>query len=192
MADIYSITDESLLARICDGDHQAFAILVRRHTNRFFAAAYRFTGHVQEAEDVVQEAFLKLWQKPQAWDEKRGVRFTTWFYRVVVNGALDTVRKKRPQDGQDVLDGLGDGRESVESLIQKAEYEEILENAIQALPERQRAALNLCFYEEMSNKEAAEILDVNIKALESLLMRAKAGLRDILTRQGLLEMKDAG
>jgi len=62
----------------------------------------------------------------------------------------------------------------------------ILEEAIAALPERQKVALNLCFYEGLSNKDAAQVMDVNIKALESLLMRAKKGLKDILSRQGVL------
>ena len=70
--------------------------------------------------------------------------------------------------------------------MEQAQQEQMLEDAIQELPERQKLALNLCFYEGLSNKEAAEIMEVGVKALESLLMRAKAGLKDILVRQGNL------
>jgi len=185
-------SDESLMGLVQNGDHQAFSVLVRRHSSKFFSAAYRYSAHVQEAEDVVQEAFIKLWRKPEAWDGERGAKFTTWFYKVVSNTALDHLRKKKNTVGSDVLEGMSDGAVGAEVAIQNKEREELIEDAIQSLPERQRMALNLCFYEELSNRQAAEIMDVKVKALESLLMRAKAGLRDILTRQGLLEVKNAG
>lgn len=183
------LNDESLMDRICAGDHEAFACLVRRHTRMFFAAAYRMCGHKQEAEDIVQEAFVKLWKNPQSWDPKAGAKFTTWFYRVVTNLALDHMRKKRPQT--EVPDTMSDGRPDALDNLSETQLQARLEGAIQTLPERQRAALNLCFYEGLSNKEAAEILGVGVKALESLLMRAKAALRDELGRQGydVLEKK---
>jgi RNA polymerase sigma-70 factor (ECF subfamily) len=180
-------SDESLMVRVKGGDHQAFATLVSRHTGKFYAAAYRMCGHADEAGDIVQDAFLKLWQKPELWDPKRGAKFTTWFYRVVTNQALDHMRRKRPQSSAEVLDYMPDGRLTQEQDLQLREQQAVLEAAIQALPERQKAALNLCVYEEMSNKDAADILGVGVKALESLLMRAKAGLRDELIRKGFID-----
>lgn len=185
-------TDEGLMARVQTGDQQAFATLVRRHTNRFFGCAYRMTAHVQEAEDVVQDAFIKLWNNPKSWDGVNGAKFTTWFYRVVTNTALDALRRRKPQAGADVLDYMSDGRDNAETKLQDAEEESAVEDAIQSLPERQKAALNLCFYEGLSNKDAADIMGVSVKALESLLMRAKASLRDILTAKGLLERRHYG
>ena len=184
--------DESLMALVAKGDHQAFACLVRRHTQRFFAAAYRVTANVTEAEDIVQEAFLKLWDKPQRWDAGKGAKFTTWFYKVVTNTAVDSVRRRKPQVGTEVLDHLTDHDQDTEGLMVQEQEAQVVEMAIQSLPERQKLALNLCFYEGLSNKEAAEILDIGVKALESLLMRAKASLRDDLTRRGYLEVKNAG
>lgn len=186
MADIEGDSDESLMARIQRGDHQAFAILVRRHTQKFYAGAYRVVGDRYEAEDIVQDAFLKLWDKPQAWDAARGAKFTTWFYRVVTNLSIDRKRRKRPVANSDVLEMMADAAPRADAALGDAQEREILERAIQALPDRQKAALNLCFYEGMSNKDAAQILGVGIKALESLLMRAKAALREELTRQGLI------
>jgi RNA polymerase sigma-70 factor, ECF subfamily len=179
-------SDESLMERIVGGDHQAFAFLVRRHTQKFYAAAYRICGESYEAEDIVQDAFLKLWNKPDVWDKTRGAKFTTWFYRVVMNLAIDRKRKRKPNAGPDVLDMMADKSPRADEVMQTTQEQKQLERAIQTLPDRQKAALNLCFYEGLSNKEAAEVLGIGLKAVESLLMRAKAGLRDELTRQGVV------
>ena len=186
------MSDESLMALVVKGEHQAFAHLVRRHTQRFFAAAYRVVANVTEAEDIVQEAFLKLWDKPERWDADKGAKFTTWFYKVVTNTALDMVRKRKPQVGADMLESVADAGDAADEALEQAEEAQAVEMAIQSLPERQKLALNLCFYEGLSNKEAANVLDIGVKALESLLMRAKAALRDDLTRKGLMEVKHAG
>ena len=175
------------MACVREGQQAAFAALVQRHSRMFFAAAYRMCPHVEEAEDIVQEAFLKLWRNPASWDEGQGVKFTTWFYRVVTNQALDVLRKKKPQSGGEVIDLLRDDRKSALHAMEEEEEQTALENAIFNLPERQKAALNLCFYEGLSNKEAADILGVGLKALESLLMRAKVALREELTQKGILQ-----
>ena len=176
--------DESLMVYIRNGDHEAFAVLVTRHSRMFYAAAYRMCSHQEEAEDIVQDAFLKLWKNPERWDPENGAKFTTWFYRVVTNQALDHVRKKKPSSKSDILDRFEDDRPDQLESLEESRLQGDLEEAIQALPDRQKAALNLCFYEGLSNKEAAEILGVGVKALESLLMRAKSGLRDELARAG--------
>jgi RNA polymerase sigma-70 factor (ECF subfamily) len=179
-------SDESLMERVMGGDHQAFAFLVRRHTQKFFGAAYRMCGDPDEAEDVVQEAFMKLWNRPEAYDRNRGAKFTTWFYRVVTNLAIDRKRRKKPGVNPDVLDVIADKAPRADEMMQISQEQAQLERAIQALPDRQRAALNLCFYEGVSNKEAAEILGIGLKAVESLLMRAKTSLREELARQGIV------
>lgn len=181
------MSDESLMARVQRGDHEAFSILVQRHAKIFFAAAYRICGRGEEAEDIVQDAFLKLWKNPAAWDGARGVKFTTWFYRVVTNQGLDYMRRKRPENGGDSLLFVEDSRQSQQARLEEAQEQAALESAIQSLPERQKTALNLCFYEGLSNKEAADVMGVGIKALESLLMRAKAGVKDCLIRDGILQ-----
>jgi len=182
MIDHNNIDDESLMSRVCSGDHQAFATLVERHTQMYFAAAYRVCANPVEAEDIVQDAFLKLWNKPQAFDHSKGVKFTTWFYRVVTNVGIDAARKKRPMTNPDVIDFMADKADLADEMMSQKEEQVALESAIQALPERQKLALNLCFYEGLSNKEAAEILGVGVKALESLLMRAKNALKDRFDR----------
>ncbi len=174
------------MVRVQRGEHGAFAMLVRRHTNMFFAAAYRMSGDRQESEDVVQEAFLKLWNKPGAFDAGKGAKFTTWFYRVVTNLAIDRRRKDGRVRPSDTMPDMPDPTMRADEAMQASQEEKALEAAIAALPDRQKAALNLCFYEGLSNREAAQALGIGVKALESLLMRAKAALKDHFVREGLL------
>ena len=183
-------TDESLMERIVRGDQQAFAVLVQRHSKLFFTAAYRMCHQEQEAEDIVQEAFLKLWNKPESFDAEKGVKFTTWFYRVVTNLAIDQMRRKKPQTAPEVLDFIEDSTLRADEALVERQQQQAVEEAIATLPERQKAALNLCFYEGLSNKDAAEILGVGVKALESLLMRAKKTLREELMRTGSIAKND--
>src|SRR5262245_15380841 len=89
--------DGELLALIQAGRHDAFDALVHRHTDRFYRLAYRMLGSQQAAEDVVQDAFLKLWENPASFRPERNARFTTWFHRVVANLCLDRAKKKTPQ-----------------------------------------------------------------------------------------------
>lgn len=182
-SNIGDLTDEALLVRVCASDHGAFSDLVQRHSQRFYACAYRICHNPDLSEDVVQDAFLKLWQKPEIWDASKGVKFTTWFYRVVTNRAIDVMRGVKFTSGDDAFQFLPDERSDQHEDLERLDQEVLIERAIAELPERQKLALNLCFYEELSNKEAAEIMDVGVKALESLLMRAKANLRDVILRE---------
>jgi RNA polymerase sigma-70 factor, ECF subfamily len=169
--------DHALLAHIQDGSHDAFAVLVQRYTERFYRLAYRYVHNKETAEDIVQEAFLKLWGAPSRWQPERNTKFTTWFYRIVVNLCLDWQKKKRPLAlDEEVL--LADARETPDAELIRAQEQQVLEREIAALPERQRMALNLCFEEGLSNQEAAEVIGVRLKALQSLIMRAKATLKE--------------
>lgn len=180
-ANLSHLDDAALISRIDEGSHEAFATLVRRHTNRFYCMAYRLVSNKNDAEDIVQEAFLKIWGRPKFWDPGKGAKFTTWFYKVVINLCFDHNKKKRPL-------GLPEGMESVdenpgqEALVDAHRKEVMLERFIRELPERQQLALNLCFYEGLPHREAAKIVGVKVKALQSLLMRAKTTLKDKANR----------
>ena len=176
-------SDESLMRRIQKGSHQAFSILVRRHADRFHAAAFRMCGRLSEAEDMVQDAFLKIWDKPDLWKDDRGAKFTTWFYRILVNQNIDRMRKHKNMAADNFfLDSMPDPALSPEASAAQAQEQGRIDAAISTLPERQRTALNLCYYEGLSNAEAAAVMGVRVKALESLLMRAKAGLKESMSR----------
>ena len=170
--------DHELLTLIQDGSHHAFTELVKRHTERFYRLAFRYVQSKETAEDIVQDAFLKLWENPGTWHPERNNKFTTWFYRVVVNLCLDWQKKKRPVELPNEDIPLADEREPVDVAMIRLQEQRMWEKEIGALPERQRLALNLCFDEGLSNQEAAEVMGVNLKALQSLIMRAKITLKE--------------
>jgi RNA polymerase sigma-70 factor, ECF subfamily len=169
--------DHELLALIQDGNGQAFAVLVERHTDRFYRLAYRYLQNKEAAEDAVQDAFVKLWENPALWQPERNTKFTTWFYRIVVNLCLDARKKKKPEPLENEALVI-DEREPADEAMVRAEEQKILEREIAALPERQRMALSLCFDEELSNQEAADAMGLKLKALQSLIMRAKTTLKE--------------
>ncbi len=176
-------TDEDLMMRVGTGDRIAFGELVRRHLDRTVGFAQRVTGSRGDAEEVAQEAFLRVWTKAPTWRAGHGesgtARFTTWLYRVALNLSID--RKRRPTH-----DPLGDAVEptdpadSAVETIAKARLSAEVAAAVATLPERQRAALALCFYDGLSNREAAAVLSLTPGAVESLLVRARRSLRQAL------------
>lgn len=152
-------------------------MLVTRHTARYYGLAYRTLFNKMEAEEVVQESFLKLWQRPEAFDRGKGTRFSTWFYRVVANTCIDRNRKKKPVLVEDI--DLASAQESsADDAYYRKEQKRLVDSLILDLPDTQRMALNLCFYEELSNQEAADIMGLNLKALQSLIIRAKSTLKE--------------
>ena len=169
--------DRELLALVQGGSHRAFSELVERHTERFYRLAFRYLQSKEAAEDVVQDAFLKLWENPAIWQADKNTKFTTWFYRIMVNLCLDRQKRKRPVELNEEM-VLIDNRESADQAMVRREEQKVLEREIAALPERQRTALNLCFDEGLSNQDAADVMGVNLKALQSLIMRAKTTLKE--------------
>lgn len=169
--------DRELIKRIQNGAHEAFSILVKKHSEKFYRIAFRLSNNKEQSEDIIQDCFLKLWTKPNSFDLKKEVSFTTWFYRVISNAVFDFKRKNsRLMAMEDNTDIIYQG-EAIENILDEEKFQTILWEFINKLPEQQQLALNLCFYENIKNKEAAEIMDINLKALESLLMRAKTNLK---------------
>jgi RNA polymerase sigma-70 factor, ECF subfamily len=173
------LDDELLIGEIQQGKQEAFAELVHRHANRFYGVAYRLLFSRDDAEDTVQQAFLKLWERKLFWNPYKGAKFTTWFYRIVVNLCLDNRRKKKPMPLYEYME-LIDEQDGPDALLEERGKQALLDRFIKGLPERQQLALTLCFYEGLSNKEAAEIIGVRVKALQSLIMRAKTTLKEKL------------
>ena len=174
-----ALDDRLLMERIQGGDNAAFQCLVRRH----YPMALRIAGRVltvqDEAEDAVQEAFLKVWRMPDRYAPERGA-FKSWLARVIVNLCLDRRRMLRPVDSIEVLAETADEGPTPEEAAQHSDRRARLMAAMETLPPRQRAALALFYGEGMSMFEVAEMMDVNIKAVESLLSRGRAGLRGAL------------
>jgi RNA polymerase sigma-70 factor (ECF subfamily) len=176
--------DEELLALVGSGDRQAYHVLVERHGRRVLAMARRMTGNPAEAEDVAQDAFLRVWQRAGDWRDQ-GAKFTTWLYRVVMNLCLDR-RRRKPMAPLEAAGDPADERPDAETALAAGERSRHVEAALAMLPERQRAALVLSYYEGLNNAAAAAALDISVAALESLLVRARRGLRAELEKRGVI------
>ena len=174
--------DHLLVLRVARGNLQAFQELVRRHLNRCVAVAERMVGNRQDAEEIVQEVFLKVWHEAARWQPR--AKFSTWLYRVLVNACIDHVRKVVPLAAVE-LDGIPDGSPSADDRLISAQRSRWVQRALQRLPERQRAAVVLSYYEELSNQEAADALGLSLGAFQQLLFRAKQNLKnDLRAYQG--------
>lgn len=174
--------DTDLVARAGQGDRAAAQVLMARHLPKMLTVARRMLGNQAEAEDAVQEAFLKLWTHASRWQPGRAL-FETWLYRVVLNKCYDRLRRK-PAARLDEAAEVADPAPGADQLLAGSALAREIEAALAELPERQRAAIVLCHYQECGNIEAAEILGVSVEALESLLSRGRRTLR---TRLGHLK-----
>ena len=174
---IEDVPDETLVAALARRDQRALAQLVQRHGGWAARFAERMTGDAQTAEDVVQNAFLRLWNSAERWEGRS--RFTTWFYRVLHNLAVDELRRRR--SGHEELDeALEDPAPAPPDVLERERRDARVRAALDRLPGRQRAALVLRHYEDCSQGEAAKILGISEGALESLLSRGRAALREQL------------
>ena len=171
--------DHELMAAVGRRDGRAFARLVERHLGWALGYAERMLGARHEAEDLVQTAFLRVWQGAARWEPN--ARFSTWLYRVLHNLCMDQFRARSSAASQPLDDELAerlpDEAPGSEERMWGLQREQRVRAALAALPIRQRAALVLCYYEERSQAEAAALLGVSEGALESLLSRGRATLR---------------
>lgn len=166
--------DHELMAAVARRDDRAFARLVERHLGWSLGFAERMLGARHEAEDLVQTAFLRVWQGAARWEPK--AKFSTWLYRVLHNLCMDRFRARGA--GSEALDDeLADETPGSEERLAGTQREARVQAALAALPARQHAALVLCYYEERSQAEAAALLGVSEGALESLLSRGRAALK---------------
>jgi len=172
--------DKELLDRMSAGEEAAFRLLVVRHIDRAYAIALRIVGNAADAEDVVQDTMLKVWTHRGRWQHGRA-KFSTWLYRVVSNRCIDLRRKPRTEN-VDVVPEVADSKPDASSIIERAEMSDLLEAAMQRLPEQQRIAVIFSYHENMSNGEIAEVMDTTVAAVESLLKRGRQQLRELLRR----------
>lgn len=176
-------SDDALMARVAQRDALAFRLIVERHLTSVHRLAYRMLGDAAGAEDVAQEALLRLWDHAGRW-QSGGTGVGAWLRRVATNLCLDRLRRQKFAGGHEIPDRadeapLADERMEVEQM------RALTMDCIGQLPDRQRAAIVLTYYEERPNAEAAAVLDMNIKAFESLLLRARQTLRRVFEEKGL-------
>lgn len=187
--DLSALADAALLARYARGDQAAARVLTARHAPRVFALARRMLGETAEAEDVTQETMLRLWRIAPDWEPERAA-LGTWLYRVASNLAIDRLRRRRP-GSTEVLADLPDDAPGAVRRLEARDRARALDEALGGLPERQRLALVLRHFEELGNPEIAEVLEVSVEAVESLLARGRRALaRQLVPRRAELGFTD--
>lgn len=171
--------DNDLLPGLRDGDEAALARLMDRHLKTVTAIGYYMLGDAALAEDVAQTTFLKLWQNAPGWEPGKAT-LLTWMRRVATNDCLDRLRKKGPIYSDHVPDQADDKDTAFEEL-EKRDTIDAVRRALDGLPDTQRAAITLSYYQQLSQKDGAEILNQSVKAYESLLSRARKNLKTALS-----------
>jgi RNA polymerase sigma-70 factor, ECF subfamily len=169
--------DHDLMGRVARGDGRAFQALVRRHAGPAQSLARRLTGNHALAEEIVQDAFLRVWINAPRWRPQAA--FRTWLYRIVINLCLNA--RRRPSDLPLAAAGdPADPHADAGATLEERDRDRAVAAAIAALPARQRAAIVLTYQEGLSNAEAAAVLDTSVSGVETLLVRAKRALRESL------------
>jgi RNA polymerase sigma-70 factor, ECF subfamily len=168
-------SDEHLLAQISARDQRALRILMARHMRRALRLAQASTGSAADADDIAQEAFVRVWHHAGSFNP-RIARFTTWFYRIVVNLAVDRLRRPRAEALELAAEVASDAPDPLADLVAREE-QTILNGALAQIPERQRTAIALFHFEGLSGREGAEVMNLSERAFESLLIRARAALK---------------
>ncbi len=172
-------SDESLMSAVARGDSTAFERLVLRHQEVVWRTAYRMVGDRQSAEDLAQEAFLRVLQAAARY--RPTAAFRTYLYRIVVHVCLDHLRKKRPRLDPDLAQ-VAETAPSVEQQAELGERADLVQQAVAGLPPKQLSAVVLRYHEGLSGREIAAVMQTTSKAVERLLARGRAALRERLAR----------
>jgi RNA polymerase sigma-70 factor (ECF subfamily) len=169
--------DADLMVAVRRGDQAAFSVIVTRHHGRLYALAWRILNDAAAAEDVVQDAMLKLWTGADRFDPSRGL-LSAWLKRMVVNQCLDRRRALRSVEDIETATGISDDAPLPDVVLDQRH----VARAMEEMPPRQRAAIALFYIEGYTMAEVADQLDTNTKSVESLLARGREKLRDLLGR----------
>jgi len=183
------IPSEELMARIAEGDDDAFEILVNRHQASVLNLIYRFIGDRALAKDLAQEVFIRIWQAAKTYRPE--AKFTTWLYRITANLCFNELKSSRRKKwfsfhgsdehtGNTIEETISDRSPSAEDLLLQKERSRQISEALQSLPDNQRMALILKRYDGLSYQEIGQVIGCSVSAVESLLVRAKRTLQEKL------------
>lgn len=180
--------DWALMHRVKVGDEDAFRELIERHQRSVIGVAARMLSDDTEAEDMAQQVFIRVWKSAARWEPT--AKFTTWLYTILRNLVFNESRRrsKRPTRSLDAVIEEGDrpqqfedtGAKPPDAALLDAELQEAVDRAISELPESQRMAIVLRRYQNVSYEEIAEVLELTVPAVKSVLFRARTELKEKL------------
>jgi RNA polymerase sigma-70 factor, ECF subfamily len=171
--------DDVLVAAVVSGDRDAFAMLMRRHMPLVMATTQRLMANPADADEAVQETFLRLWRHADSYRNDGGARLSTWLYRIASNVCYDRLRRRSETLMAELPETVDSAPDALDQLTQAQQASAVTE-AVERLPERQRQAVELCYYQGLTAGVAAERLGLTLKATEALLVRGRKRLRDWL------------
>ncbi|MED5423970.1 MAG: sigma-70 family RNA polymerase sigma factor [Pseudomonadota bacterium] len=173
--------DSELLQFMADGVDAAFDVFSARYLQALNRLVYRLGFSGAESEDMLQDILVHIWQKAHLWTRQEGITARAWIYRVATNLCIDVQRKNKRQPVQNAVDidmtHAGEDAARTDAQAENSQRQDVIKAALDKLPERNRMALVLVYYQEMSNKEAADSMGVSVKAIEALLVRSRKMLK---------------
>ena len=186
---VTSPSDEILMAKVQQGDQAAFAQLVHRHVDTLYNYALRLSKSPANAEDLVQESWLSAWTHANSFDPEKA-KLTTWLHRILHNRFIDGTRKKTEVSDSEAIDAALASNNIGESIALEQRLA-ILNQMVDELPSEQKAALALRHFQGFGNEDISHILGVSVRAVESLLARARRSLRGQEQQMPIAEQKTA-
>ena len=172
--------EEQILNRIINGDEEAFELLYKAYSDKVFNTSLSYCKNRQDAEEVTQNVFVKIYEKASTFKHKSSL--STWIYRITVNTSLNFLKKKKRfslfknlQDQSELQDFHHPG-----VILEQKENAKLLFRVIDYLPDRQKTTFILSYIEGLPRQEVADIMEISLKSVESLLQRAKQNLRSRL------------
>ena len=181
------ISDAAVVAQVLAGDKEAYRLLVERHTRSIYGVAYRMTGNEQDAEEILQETFLRAYKSLRSFELRSS--FSTWLYRIAVNRCLDFLKAKKMTDAYQISEDPGGGEENEkeiqvaagnpgpERLLLSAEARQKIGQAISLLTPAERVAFTMRHMEGKSIEEISKTLKVRTSAAKNSIFRAVQKIR---------------
>lgn len=173
--------DEEIVSYIVKGKTELFSVIIDRYQSKVFSTAYNYTHDYEEARDLTQEIFIKLYNNLQGYRNKAS--FSTWLYRIAVNRCIDWTRKKRlltvsvihdsSEEEIDIYDTIADGAGGPEEALIKQESKAYIRKVVEDLPEIYKTVIILYYFEDFSPQEISEITDVPKRTIETRLYRGR-------------------
>lgn len=173
------MNDEDLMSFVAQGDLNRFEEIVHRNQHSAWNIAFKFLGNFEEAEEVVQEAFLKIFDAAPRY--RPTASFRTYLYRVIIHLCLDISKKKKPVYTDELTHFHDPSPSACQKLIDE-ERDLKVRTALDRLPSKQRSVVVLKYYEELCYKEIASIMEITEKAVERLLAKARISLHSFLSK----------